>query len=105
MTVPILVRVHQQNRMTDCNDNDLSINPGMLEQPSDGIDSNCDGAEACYADYDNDGFRAMNGVVIDSIDADCDDPGEGAQFEPATDCDDNDASVNPTASEIVADGD
>ena len=70
---------------TDCNDNDLSINPG-LEQPSDGIDSNCDGAEAWYADYDNDGFRAMNGVVIDSIDADCDDPGEGAQFEPATDC-------------------
>jgi hypothetical protein len=89
---------------TDCNDGDATINPGMLEMPSDGLDSDCNGAESCYEDYDNDGYRAMNGTVIDSIDEDCDDPGEGSEFEPATDCDDNEASVYPMANEVVGDG-
>lgn len=89
---------------TDCNDNNPFIHPSMIEQPSDGIDSNCDGAESCYEDYDNDGFRAMNNVVIPSIDADCDDPGEGSQFEPATDCNDLNAAIYPSANEVVADG-
>ena len=41
----------------DCNDEDASISPSAEEVPGDGIDSNCDGAELCYTDYDGDGFR------------------------------------------------
>ena len=34
---------------------------------------------------------------------DCDDAGEGSSGEPDTDCDDSDATINPGATEIVAD--
>jgi hypothetical protein len=89
---------------TDCDDSNAGINPGAIELASDSIDANCDGAETCYVDYDNDGFRSMTTDTVDSIDSDCDDPGEGSEFEPATDCDDEDASIYPNANEAVADG-
>lgn len=41
----------------DCNDNDDSIYSGALEIPGDGIDQDCDGAELCFCDTDNDGWR------------------------------------------------
>jgi len=45
----------------DCNDLALTgqlINPGMPEEPADGIDSNCDGREDCYQDLDHDTYGA-----------------------------------------------
>ena len=89
---------------TDCDDTNGAVNPGAIELPSDSLDSNCDGAETCYVDYDNDGYRELGSNTISSIDADCDDPGEGSNSEPATDCNDSDSNVYPLANEIVADG-
>ena len=81
----------------DCNDNDLSINPGADEACNDGKDNDCDGLSDCddpdcYAvcnpctDADGDGFFAEDncGSLVD--------------------CNDNDASINPDAAEIYGDG-
>jgi hypothetical protein len=63
---------------TDCDDSDASIHPLAQEIPYDGIDQNCDGADA--DDVDEDGY-----------------PG-------GPDCDDEDPRVNPGAEEIADDG-
>jgi hypothetical protein len=74
------------------------------ENIADGIDQNCDGEELCYVDEDNDGFRENTGEeTVDSSDLDCNDSGEGAESEPATDCDDEVSSSYPGATEIVGD--
>jgi hypothetical protein len=84
---------------TDCNDNDAAINPGAAEV-CDGIDNDCDGSidedlvfMNYYADADGDGFgnpsesvsscTAPSGYVVDN-----------------TDCNDNDAAINPGAAEV-----
>ncbi len=85
----------------DCNDNLASVYPGATEIIGDGVDQDCDGNEICYVDADNDNYRVSN--TITSSDADCNDSGEGTASQ-GLDCDDNLASVNPGASEIVADG-
>jgi hypothetical protein len=40
------------------------------------LDSNCDGAESCYTDADNDGFRDSASTILTSTDTDCTDSGE-----------------------------
>ena len=45
--------------------------------PGDGIDQDCNGADLCFADLDGDGYRSSSGGTIESVDMDCDDPGEG----------------------------
>ncbi|MEC7947835.1 MAG: MopE-related protein, partial [Myxococcota bacterium] len=89
---------------TDCNDADASVNPGAAEVVADGVDSDCDGTETCYTDSDGDGYRADSAATVVSADADCDDSGEALATAPATDCNDGDATVNPGAAEVVADG-
>jgi MYXO-CTERM domain-containing protein len=89
---------------TDCNDTNPSISPAATETPANGQDEDCNGGELCYVDSDDDGYRETTGLTITSADMDCTDSGEGSASEPATDCDDLDATVNPSARDIVLDG-
>ncbi|MGF1695260.1 MSCRAMM family adhesin SdrC [Vibrio lamellibrachiae] len=66
----------------DCNDGDNSIYPHASEIYYDGIDQNCDGADA--ADADGDGFDS--------------------DIVGGTDCDDSNPSINPNMIEIVGNG-
>ena len=78
--------------------------PDAIDTPGDGIDQDCDGGDACFADLDGDGFRDSSGGTVLSLDDDCTDEGEAGAAVPATDCDDSDATVNPDAFDYVADG-
>jgi len=84
---------------TDCDDNDANINPAATEV-CDGIDNNCDGQTdegLTFVDYfldnDNDGFGDVNNLIND-----CQQP--SGYVTDNTDCDDNDANINPAATEI-----
>ena len=90
---------------TDCDDSDLTINPGATEACGDGLDNNCDGnidddgigGFVWHADSDGDTF----GDPIVSMSA-CDQPVGFVVDE--TDCNDADAAVNPGAPEVCGDG-
>jgi predicted CXXCH cytochrome family protein len=79
----------------DCNDNDASINPGAVEECTDGIDNDCDGlidiqdpdAVNCpnCTDWDGDGYYV-----------------EGGGCGPV-DCDDVDPNINPGIVEVCGD--
>ena len=83
----------------DCNDGNASVNPGASETVADGIDQDCDSVDSCYTDADGDEYGTS--AVIDGSSLNCL-TGTGANNDD--DCDDADASVNPAASEVVADG-
>lgn len=89
---------------TDCNDNDAAIHPGATEVTGDEVDQDCDGAELCYLDDDNDGYRPNASGTIASADTDCADTKEAVGTDPTTDCNDASASVNPGATEVTGDG-
>lgn len=90
----------------DCNDADYYVNPGMSETVGDGIDQNCDGAESCYDDDDNDGYLDTSGDTRSSTtDVDCADAYEGTNTDLTTDCDDADSGDYPGATEITGNGD
>ena len=116
----------------DCNDNDADIiNPGEIEIHNDGIDQNCDGVDgtSCPSgevqDCNNscapllwygDGFCDNGSVTyqgdlinfecesLSYDDGDCFIDNDGDGFDETIDCDDDDPSVNPGASEIPNDG-
>jgi hypothetical protein len=87
----------------DCDDADGSVYPGATETPADGIDSNCDGAELCYTDYDGDGYRPDEYTEVPG-DLLCTGEGMVGASAPGGDCDDSDASINPDGEELPADG-
>ena len=66
---------------TDCNDFSAAVHPGALDVLDNGVDENCDGADAIDADRDRDGFP-----------------------RPA-DCNDADPAVHPGAAEVAGDVD
>ena len=87
----------------DCDDTDADINPDA-EEVCDGIDNDCDGdtdaddssvadASTYYADDDGDGFGDKADAVIA-----CEQP--SGYVSSASDCDDTDADINPTADEV-----
>ena len=113
----------------DCNDGVASSFPGAADDPTDGVDANCDGVPG--VDEDKDGWAAFvldcddsdaalnlddadgDGVTtcgIDGIpdngDEDCDDADPGA-FPGNTEdaCDGYDSDCVPDANEVDADGD
>jgi PKD-like domain/Putative metal-binding motif/Secretion system C-terminal sorting domain/SprB repeat len=84
----------------DCNDNNNAINPAALEVCN-GIDDNCNGLSddgltfvTYYADADADTYG--NAAVSQST---CNGAPMGYVTD-ATDCDDNNAAVNPAATEV-----
>jgi len=87
----------------DCDDTNAAFNPDEVELAADGLDQNCDGAELCYTDADDDGYARTDGTVVSSADLDCTDSGEAEATDPATDCDDSDPATHPTAREVVGD--
>ncbi|MCB9676281.1 MAG: putative metal-binding motif-containing protein [Alphaproteobacteria bacterium] len=85
---------------TDCDDADGDIHPEATEICGNAVDEDCDGtagqAVTVYLDHDQDGFGAGEPVAA------CQ-PGPGFSTV-AGDCDDTDAGIGPTATEVPADG-
>lgn len=88
---------------TDCNDNNAAIHPNATEICN-GIDDNCDGQIdeglslfTYYQDNDADGF-GNSSVSIQS----CSQP--SGYVTTSGDCNDNNAAINPGASEICGNG-
>jgi hypothetical protein len=83
---------------TDCNDSNSAINPGKTEICN-GIDDNCNGSideglatSTFYLDFDNDGYGSTVGTTTA-----CAAPANYSTKN--TDCNDNDSSIHPGATE------
>jgi hypothetical protein len=84
----------------DCEDGDASVNPGANET-CDGVDNDCDGSTdgpdsvniaTWYEDVDGDGYGTLLSSVVG-----CNQP---SGYAPnASDCEDGDPTVNPSATE------
>ena len=85
----------------DCDDTDSATYPGP-EVIGDSKDQSCDGQEVCYIDGDSDGYRGTGTVT--SADTDCFDSGEAAASMASGDCNDTEPTINPGATELIADG-
>lgn len=84
----------------DCDDENSAINPGATEIPANGIDEDCnnyDGAD-CYQDIDQDGYGDISGTTVVAPDGTCDVADQESTND--MDCNDNDPTVNPAATEI-----
>ena len=86
----------------DCDDTDAAVNPSATDMPDDGVDQDCDGAQAtlCFYDGDQDGYGGAEVVIATG--GDCGEIGATATFE---DCNDDDAAINPGAEESCGNGD
>jgi hypothetical protein len=78
---------------TDCDDDDASVHPEGIELPGDGLDSDCDEQDLCYADADTDGFGAGDPDQLGPV-------GCGGLALQGGDCDDDDPSIHPDADDI-----
>jgi hypothetical protein len=86
---------------SDCDDTNPAIHPGAAEVPDDGIDQDCDGADAVNLDRDHDGFNRPQDCddANPGIDPGADDrPGDGID----EDCRGGDAPFGKILSPITA---
>ena len=83
----------------DCADDDAAVSPGAVEVAGDEVDQDCDGAELCYVDADDDGYTSEGGATVTSGDVLCDGPGEATASDASGDCDDATAALHPGAAE------
>ena len=90
---------------TDCNDSVASINPGAAEF-CDGVDNDCDSvvdptssvdATTWYEDFDGDGYGDSSLLYAY---ASCSMPEGYTSLADATDCNDGDSTINPSAVEV-----
>ncbi|MFN4255776.1 MAG: MopE-related protein, partial [Saprospiraceae bacterium] len=96
--------VGQVANNTDCDDSNDAIRPNATEQAGDNVDQNCDGAEICFTDADDDGYRPGTGTAtVNSTDADCNDANEAVSSDPTGDCDDANDAIRPNATELAGD--
>lgn len=84
----------------DCDDSAASVRPGAVEAVADGVDQDCDGADACYDDQDDDGFGTL--VVVAGRSFSC--ASDARRAAVPGDCDDSSNRVGPGALEVVGDG-
>ena len=82
----------------DCDDTAATTYPDAPEATANGVDDDCDGLEACYADGDGDGYGTAAIVASDVVS--CAGPGLSTAN---TDCNDADPAFHPGAVELVAD--
>lgn len=112
---------------SDCNDDVAAVNPGVSETPYNGVDDDCDTA-TLDNDLDQDGYlladdcddndNSLHATLTGYADSDNDTYTSGAGQQLCTngtlpagylaspngeDCNDNDASINPGATEICGD--
>ena len=92
---------NQTDLSGDCNDADVGINPGEVDTPANGLDEDCNGADAviCYLDGDGDGAGGPTAVV--EVSGSC---GASGLDYSSGDCDDADPLINPLATDIPDDG-
>ncbi len=115
----------------DCDDVEAAVHPQADDPAGDGIDQNCDGADAAQPDNDGDAFTPFEGdcndddpglnpgatdTPDDGLDQNCDgqdettatlitDPDADSDgSSAASDCNDHDPAVSPDALEIPGDG-
>ena len=86
----------------ECDDADGSVNPVATELPGDGVDGDCDGADICYVDADDDNYRPDDSTTPGGT-IGCASAGEALASQGIGDCDDSDASVHPAAAETTGD--
>ena len=83
----------------DCNDGNIAINPDGTELAGDGIDQDCDDADDCFVDFDNDTFGdpllTFGGTTMDCS--------AGGESPNGSDCDDARSDVNPNGTDIPGD--
>ena len=95
----------ERTSTSDCGDGDPAIHPGATEACANWVDDDCDGDvdlidRDCFVVLDRDGDGFCPTGIDDTRDGDCLDAAEG-RF--GVDCDDENARVNPRASEVCDD--
>ncbi len=93
LTTPSMAgRCKKSDSLIDCDDTDKNINPGMTEVPGNGIDDDCNGT--CDTDADGDGYTSSGYLEPPTM-------GHCAPIgNQQVDCNDNNASIHPGATEI-----
>jgi len=84
---------------TDCDDTNANAYPGAPETPDNGVDEDCDGFDLLtwYQDADGDNYGNPNVSQESNIQP-------AGYVSDNTDCDDTNASINVSATEIVDNG-